>query len=447
MTSEIITEKHEDGSLQRLQVVKGFPWSALSFEAPPFSHDAFSEFVRLYEAFIIPKAPEKYGTLVFFHVPDEISFPFSGKREAGTVFDRTLAFALLLEEEGAKGRVRFSDSTLSADDAGLNAFISMMTSSGWLYTLNGKGKGLSFLPLSGRFGFQSHMKRSTRLSVNSHFFIMELPDRDSPYDLYGEGFGLAVKDGAVLQPPLFGRESLLVGRDGRVSIGFPCVRDLSCEINGKTYVHGKNAQFFSRPECRVTPASAGTDIIVIGNRSQAFHDGGVTVIPSSGFVISSMEKEEHVCSEVHYGGLEDYVFAIQTGPMIIREGRRAEAFMTPYFSGAGVSYPPTSFPLDFVRDEAPRIIIGADWNDEPVIIWAEGRSKLFYDRTRDSRGLSLSGAAKVAADLGLKNAITLDGGGSALMLLSGKAHMHVSGRYPDNSDAERPVPFVITVGY
>ncbi len=434
--------KHfEDGEVQRIEVSQGFTWSDLSFRTPPFSKEAFDEFVRLYRDVIIPKDPSRYGTLVFLHVPDDLFFPFSFEREAGTVFDKTLSFALLLEEEKAKLRV-------NSDCDDVSEFFCRLENSGWIKVLKGKGQGISIMPVSGDFGFMSDISKSPSLCVNSHFFIMEKDDRDSPYDLYGEGFGLAVKDGCVLQPPLFGREALIADEMGHVSIAFPSVKDLFCEINNKTYRHGSNCVFYERPQYRVTPPSDGTDIVVIGRRTVAYHDGGNTCIPSSGFVIQCGKRAEHVFSEVICHGMEQYCFAVQAGPAVISNGKLLSGFSSPYFDSSGdkVSYPPVSYPPDYNSDRAPRMIIGAGYDDNPVIIWAEGESKLGHVKGIDSIGMSLMETAMLAEELGLKNAVNLDGGGSALMLNDGMASLHVSGRFKDGSDAERPVPLCITAG-
>lgn len=54
--------------------------------------------------------------------------------------------------------------------------------------------------------------------------------------------------------------------------------------------------------------------------------------------------------------------------------------------------------------------------------------------------------AEIAEDLGMINAIDLDGGGSAQILLKNKRALRISDRNKaDNSDAERLVPLGLMV--
>ena len=90
--------------------------------------------------------------------------------------------------------------------------------------------------------------------------------------------------------------------------------------------------------------------------------------------------------------------------------------------------------------------IGADAENKPVLFWAEGKGKLSYTPGEDSTGASLSEMAEIAADLGLRNAINLDGGGSAQILVEGTRALHISDRkLEDNTDAERLVPMGLVV--
>ena len=68
------------------------------------------------------------------------------------------------------------------------------------------------------------------MKVNASFFIMDPFDCATVYDHVGEPFGLRVKDGAVMAPPLFDREALLVRRDGSVRVENVDIRQLAVEI-------------------------------------------------------------------------------------------------------------------------------------------------------------------------------------------------------------------------
>ena len=109
-------------------------------------------------------------------------------------------------------------------------------------------------------------------------------------------------------------------------------------------------------------------------------------------------------------------------------------------------FPPSLYPMDFEGARAARIALGADKDGRPVVFWAEGKGKLSYTPGEDSTGASLSEMADIAEELGMYNAINLDGGGSAQILLNNLRTLHISDRNTaDNSDAERLVPMGLIV--
>ena len=102
--------------------------------------------------------------------------------------------------------------------------------------------------------------------------------------------------------------------------------------------------------------------------------------------------------------------------------------------------------MDFEKAHAARMAIGADKDGKPVIFWAEGKGKIKYRPGEDSTGASLTEMAEIAEDLGLYNAVNLDGGGSAQILLNGNKSLHIADRNKeDNSDAERLIPLGLIV--
>ena len=89
--------------------------------------------------------------------------------------------------------------------------------------------------------------------------------------------------------------------------------------------------------------------------------------------------------------------------------------------------------------------ICSDEDGDPVIAWAEGPSKLYYQKGIDSCGTSLLELGNYCRSIGLVNVLNLDGGGSAEIFTDGKLLLHVSDRLPDNTDAERPVPMGLMI--
>ena len=445
--TQIITERYENQEMQRYQIAKGFDWSNISFQIPPFSREAYEEFVRMYEAFIIPKHRSWYGALVIFHLPKDITVPFKAQTDIGTLFDPQLILASELERQYKAGLIKKENNTIVISDKALNEFVSYLRKEGHLTILCGDKDCISILPVSDTFGYLSQTKPTPKLSVNSHFFTMDIFDHDSPYDTFGVSYGLALKNGSLTQPPLFYREALLVDKSGKSYVRKISVTELSVKINGTTFKDGENSAFYQRPADRVTPKTSGTDIVIIGNKVIAYHKGGETIIPSSGFIIQTNENIPFVEAEVIYGGLEDYIFGIQVGSAVVKDFNKICELSSPFYDIEvdPISYPPTLYPLDYDNARAPRMAIGATNDDKPILIWAEGCSKLRYDIGNESEGTSLLELADFGYRQGLKHLVNLDGGGSAEMFIDAKAMMHVSDRHPDNSDSERPVPMGLII--
>ena len=102
--------------------------------------------------------------------------------------------------------------------------------------------------------------------------------------------------------------------------------------------------------------------------------------------------------------------------------------------------------MDFKGGRAARIALGADRNGKPMLLWAEGAGKLRYTPGVDSCGASLSEMAEICASVGMVNAVNLDGGGSAQILMNNKRVLRISDRNKaDNSDAERLIPLGLMV--
>jgi exopolysaccharide biosynthesis protein len=86
-----------------------------------------------------------------------------------------------------------------------------------------------------------------------------------------------------------------------------------------------------------------------------------------------------------------------------------------------------------ISDRNPRTAIGYTNDNKIIILAAEGRSKT-------AAGLTLTQEAQILKDLGCKEALNLDGGGSTCMLVNGKQTNVTS-----DKEGERPVPSVFII--
>ena len=81
-----------------------------------------------------------------------------------------------------------------------------------------------------------------------------------------------------------------------------------------------------------------------------------------------------------------------------------------------------------------------------MILWAEGAAKFGYVPGKGSCGASLSEMSHLCSEMGMVNAVNLDGGGSAQILLHNERSLEISDRNRrDCSEAERPVPLGLIV--
>ncbi len=463
MNSEVKVYTRENGEIQRVQVVRWEDWSQLDFLCPKqegFEHQlrALNCFYEIYKNFLVPTAPWIFPQMVMFCLPEDVELAdgklifakkmsdgdsgasFYESEKYGKVSDKLIAASIILEE-GVKlrgGKPRFT--TLEAE-----ALWNELESRGCIRIVCGKFPSTKIIPVGNCVGYMSKCETNAQMKVNANFFIMDPFDCATIYDQVGTPFGLCLKDGVVINPPLFQREAFMVEQDGLAYVSKKDVSELLVEIDGKTFIPGKNATIFTRPKQKKAPETKGVNLVIVGRRVVAVKQGGRVDIPASGFVMQVHQGcKVAPGAEVTYHGLKDVQFGIQVGNSIIRKGVKTDKFISRFYNIyhlERVPFPPSLYPMDFEKARAARIALGADKEGKPVVFWAEGKGKLSYVAGEDSTGASLSEMADIAVDLGLRNAVNLDGGGSAQILLNNARALHISDRNKeDNSDAERLVP-------
>jgi exopolysaccharide biosynthesis protein len=128
---------------------------------------------------------------------------------------------------------------------------------------------------------------------------------------------------------------------------------------------------------------------------------------------------------------------------------KTEQFISRFFNIKGlnrIAFPPSLYPLDFNRARAARMAIGADDAGNPMLLWAEGAAKIGHTPGADSCGASLLEMAEICEAVGMKNAVNLDGGGSAQIQLDGIRSLLISDRKEEDfSESERPVPMGLMI--
>lgn len=460
MKSEVKVFAREKGEIQRVQAVYLDEWSQLDFlylkqESLEQQVRALQCFADIYENYLVPACPWIFPKMVLFCLPEEIDIwrYIGGKSETkmyesehyGKIVD-SLTIATILLQEGVKikgKKVDFKNETAKNLYKDLEA-------RGCVRIVCGKSPKTKMIPI-GRFaGYMSEILPEAKLKVNANFFIMDPIDCASVFDQVGTPFGLCVKDGAVELPPLYSREALLVEKDGVAYISKKDIKELMIEINDRTYLSGKNTTIYTRLERAKAPDEKGRFVVIVGRQVVAVKDHGGIEIPASGFVMK-VGKGANIepGDTVSYHGLKDVQFGIQVGNSIIKKGVKTDRFISRFYNIyklQRVPFPPSLYPMNFEKARAARIGLGADKQGKPVVFWVEGSGKIQYKPGEDSTGASLSEMADIAVELGLRNAINLDGGGSAQILMDNNRGLRISDRNKeDNSDAERLVPLGLKV--
>jgi len=129
-------------------------------------------------------------------------------------------------------------------------------------------------------------------------------------------------------------------------------------------------------------------------------------------------KGESVKIELHWQeeNFKKCTEVLQAGPMLLLDGKRALT--------------PEGFSESVIRGRHPRSIVGTDGESLWWIV-VDGRDSWH------SRGCTLEEAVSLASDLGLRDALNLDGGGSSTMWWQGSIVNSPSG------NAERPLPYAV----
>ncbi len=436
MRSEIKTYSFPDGTLERVQIVRLDSWRDLEFLELKGNRGP-SGFAEIFRQYLIPACPWLFGNLVLFSLPEDLSVPFSHDTKYGAVYRDLTAAAAALREGLAirRGKPVFKNREVEN-------FWEELVKRDCVRVTSGALPITTIIPVGSAPGYLTETAEEASLKVNASFFIMDPFDCATVYDHVGTCLGLTVRDGVITSPPLYGREALLVRADGAVKVEHLDILDIPIEIGGTRYRSGENCRVFTRPR-HPFAAGRGTKLVIVGRRVEAVCEGTVHV-PASGFVLCP----EGNCTAkpgdaVIYPALEDVVFGIQVGNSILRDGVKTDRFYSRFYNIRRlepVPYPPSLYPMNFEKSRAARIALGADGAGKPLLLWAEGAPKLGYVPGKHSRGASLSDLGDFCADAGMVQAVNLDGGGSAQILLENRRELEISDRTAKGEQAQRPVP-------
>ena len=305
----------------------------------------------------------------------------------------------------------------------------------------------NLLPVYKSLGKLSEKSRKNILSFNSMFFTMEITDMMNHHTYFGQPYGLSVNNEKVITPALFRRGAFFLYHDWRSEVRIISIEDMNFKIGGANLVVSDNCEIWRRPKAIRTSKSSGfVDMVVVNDRVVSWKENGDVDIPDAGWVVRVDKKTFSKMKnfDISYGNFDNVSFAIQGGPILIKEGIPRNNFSGEEFGGE-IHYPPTVFPFDWDKTPAARIAIGYD-KEKMIVVAVEGCNSYPYHPGFDSRGFTLAELAQVMIDNGAQNALNLDGGGSTqAYFLGGKALRYADRMGISYHEFERPIPAAILI--
>ncbi|AKT52339.1 phosphodiester glycosidase family protein [Arsenicicoccus sp. oral taxon 190] len=334
--------------------------------------------------------------------------------------------------------------------------------------------GATFGPDLERRERTSELSAFTRAvaAVNGGFFVM-----DPSAGAEGDPAGAGVYDGRLLSEAVTGRPALALdpgGRhtrvahpvwQGRLRVGATEVRldgidrvigkirscggDLTdlptaLPLHDVTCVDPSEAVAYTPEFGARTPSGPGVEVVMHRGRVIAVRDQRGTMLGKGQTSVQVTGPLIEAVSAVKVGDRADVVQSmtdgserldrkgttvVNGGPELVRGG---ELHVTQRRDGMHHADDP-SFDYGWVLQRNPRTFAGVDARGRTLLVTVDGRQV-------GELGLTIPEAAQVAQDLGLRDALNLDGGGSTAMVVGGRLVTH-----PSDAAGERAVGDAIVI--
>lgn len=238
--------------------------------------------------------------------------------------------------------------------------------------------------------------------------------------------GLVVIDGKIVTKSLLNRSAIGISPDMKIKFGIPKFSGyvVNQTTKDKIAIFGMNRPRKDDETIIYTPEygwttktnDTGVEIIVEDNMVVGISDGN-SPIPRNGYVISFHGWTKNYANELPPGApiesvltlTEDwnqYDHVLSGGPRLLDNGRNVVAESMNY----------ENFDSE-VMGRNSRTAIGIDSNDVLYMVVVEGKKRR---RGWKKLGATYTELADMLKDLGLKDAIGLDGGGSSTMYVDGE---------------------------
>ena len=303
--------------------------------------------------------------------------------------------------------------------------------------------------------------------LNTHFFLFDPRELDSPLAAVGDPVGMLATHGQIRFPPILRRATLL-HTGGRWHVRHVGAEDLAIDLPDGTTLRpgaadGPTLRYRgSDPDGPTTRSTTAACEIWLQGRSVSLirRGGDGPTIPHGALVLSFHEPpsadalrtlEAQPSVRFRIPRMPDLVTALQAGPQLLRDGAIVvsdASFREERFRTLGTPDPtaPLDFPANPDRTRAARVGIGVTRANTLVILAVQGTSSLAAAGPHSPTGCTLLELAEAFVEAGAVDALNCDGGGSA-QVFSG------SGVLLPSSDArgvpgalfDRPVPVAACV--
>jgi hypothetical protein len=419
------------------------------FTSGSLTRQAFEAFGEIASRIVLPADPS-VSDLMLFSVPFGLTFPIPTEAsDRITYLDRTASVKRVVNNLIESGALQLDSGKLSSNYRELNKHIQQLSEKGFLSICHNpfakQGAKAVATSVSNSLQFSNWNAINGNIVLNSHFFLMFLSDMATDFDAMGEPFGLAIHSNTIIRPPLYRRPAMVWQQDGQPRIVDLGIEDTIIRFDGVSYRANDNCLVYTRPGYDCSPESNGTDLAIVGKRIVAFSETGSMPIPEAGFVLHVPYKIRPKVASVDFYLEENYCFAVQVGPAVLRDKKPCTSDEYLQYSSGSVPFPPTVYPLDWENGRAARMAV-AVLDGLVAIIHAGGSKSQAYRPGIDNLGLSLSELTDFASHLGCSDCLNLDGGGSATMRVDGKTVIPVSDRdAKTGGHLERPVPQMIAI--
>jgi len=246
---------------------------------------------------------------------------------------------------------------------------------------------------------------------------------------FGDPIGWYVEDGREISPAMFSRAALVVTDDdaihlrrvGLLKARLPGGRTLRwAQANGART--GAAVLYTGLWGFRTDPDPGYVDVSVAGGRVHEIVDGGGAAIPLTGFVVSLPREQaatllEGVATGDPVHAVSDFPvalgrprYAMACGPLLVRDGQVDLDLAAEELGEKDSSTLPFSLARSVDRFRGARSFVALA--GDKVVLGAVSGVTLGSGTPRVSAGATFGELAQLCADLGLEQAMALDGGGS-----------------------------------